>query len=136
MLLSSKTNTAKNITNAVKTQHINPAEYDSAFEKKIRGRIVEVMRPEIFKNSTVRCFLFCLSYNKNNAGQNESNFVKFTLKQENCALIENFKVGDMAVVRYTILGTNFESANGKKTYITNLIAHDIIKPPDDEVRDF
>ncbi len=86
----------------------------------IKGRLKEIKPAEGYH----RNFIISVGYNKNLINCNESNYLQFVLKKDKCSLIDQFKVNDVIVVRYTLAGTQFQNHKGT-VYVHNLICNDI-----------
>ena len=64
---------------------------------------------------------FVVECEENNAGRVFTDYIKFQLVQDKCAILDQYKIGDTINVTFSIKGTKWEK-EGNTNYFTNLNA--------------
>lgn len=85
---------------------------------ELTGKVLEIF-PTQEVSATFKKREFVIEKSESSGDRTFTDFIKFQLIQDRCALADNFRVGDEVKVTFNIKGSKWEK-EGRTNYFTNL----------------
>ncbi|HMX04892.1 MAG TPA: DUF3127 domain-containing protein [Chitinophagales bacterium] len=85
---------------------------------ELTGKVLEIF-PTQEVSATFKKREFVIEKSESSGDRTFTDFIKFQLIQDRCALADNFKIGDEVKVTFNIKGSKWEK-EGRTNYFTNL----------------